>query len=83
MALYRAGQTDPKRLHRKLHRLRDEFLNETLFSSLTRARSALLNWRSDYNDNRPHSGLGWLTPAEFAQTISRNRCLAPTLPCLA
>ncbi|WP_234820332.1 MULTISPECIES: IS3 family transposase [Sinorhizobium] len=54
-------------------RLRDEFLNETLFSSLTHARSALLNWRSDYNDNRPHSGLGWLTPAEFAQTISPRR----------
>ncbi len=30
-------------------RLRDELLNETLFSSLTHARSALSNWRSDYN----------------------------------
>ncbi|MBQ0711321.1 MULTISPECIES: IS3 family transposase [unclassified Ochrobactrum] len=54
-------------------RLRDEFLNETLFSSLTLARSALLNWRSDYNDHRPHSGLGWMTPAEFAQTINPRR----------
>lgn len=47
-----------------------EFLNETLFSSLAQARSALSNWRSDYNDHRPHSGIGWLTPAEFAQTIN-------------
>ena len=54
-------------------RLRDELLNETLFSSLTHARSALSNWRSDYNDHRPHSGLGWLTPAEFAQTINPRR----------
>ena len=54
-------------------RLRDELLNETLFSSLTHARSALLNWRSDYNDHRPHSGLGWMTPAEFAQTINPRR----------
>jgi len=54
-------------------RLRDELLNETLFSSLTHARSALLNWRSDYNDHRPHSGFGWLTPAEFAQTINPRR----------
>jgi putative transposase len=54
-------------------RLRDELLNETLFSSLTYARSALSNWRSDYNDHRPHSGLGWLTPAEFAQTINPRR----------
>jgi putative transposase len=45
-------------------------LNETLFSSLAHVRSGLSNWRSDYNDHRPHSGLGWLTPAEFAQTIN-------------
>ncbi|MGZ2408312.1 transposase InsO family protein [Rhizobium ruizarguesonis] len=32
-------------------RLRDELLNETLFSSLTHARSALSDWRSDYNDH--------------------------------
>ncbi|TAZ87348.1 IS3-like element ISRle4 family transposase [Rhizobium ruizarguesonis] len=54
-------------------RLRDEFLNETLFSSLAHARSALSNWRSDYNDQRPHSGLGWLTPAECAQTLNPRR----------
>ncbi|NKL81342.1 IS3 family transposase [Rhizobium leguminosarum] len=54
-------------------RLRDELLNETLFSSLPQARSALSNWRSDYNDHQPHSGLGWLTPAEFAQTIDPRR----------
>lgn len=54
-------------------RLRDELLNETLFSSLPHARSALSNWRSDYNDHRPHSGLGWLTPAEFARTINPRR----------
>lgn len=54
-------------------RLRDELLNETLFSSLAHARSALSNWRSDYNDQRPHSGLGWLTPAEFAQTLNPRR----------
>lgn len=54
-------------------RLRDELLNETLFSSLSHARSALSSWRSDYNEHRPHSGLGWLTPAEFAQTINPRR----------
>lgn len=54
-------------------RLRDEFLNETLFSSLTHARSSLSAWRGDYNEHRPHSGLGWMTPAEFAQTINLRR----------
>jgi len=47
-------------------RLRDEKLNETLFSSLAQARIELAVWRNDYNQNRPHSGLGWLTPSEFA-----------------
>lgn len=26
-----------------------------------------------YNDRRPHCGLGWLTPVEFAQTINPRR----------
>jgi len=54
-------------------RLRDELLNETLFSSLTHARSALSSWCNDYNDHRPHSGIGWLTPAAFAQTSNPRR----------
>jgi putative transposase len=36
-------------------RLRDEFLNETLFTSLMQARQALEDWRRDYNQVRPHS----------------------------
>ena len=36
-------------------RLRDEFLNETLFTSLMQARLALEDWRRDYNTVRPHS----------------------------
>lgn len=43
-------------------RLRDEFLNETLFTSLGQARFALEDWRRDYNEERPHSGIGWKTP---------------------
>lgn len=47
-------------------RLRDEFLNETLFGSLDHARAALEEWRRDYNTVRPHSRIGWLTPAVHA-----------------
>jgi putative transposase len=47
-------------------RLRDEFLNETLFTSLAQARVALEDWRRDYNTVRPHSSIGWLTPADYA-----------------
>ena len=48
-------------------RLRDELLNETLFTSLAHAREALAIWKDDYNTVRPHSGLGNLPPAEYAK----------------
>ena len=57
-------------------RLRDELLNETLFTSLAQARVVLGCWRTDYNDNRPHSKLGWRTPSEFAFTFYPRRDLA-------
>jgi putative transposase len=44
-------------------RLREEFLNETLFTSLGQVRASLEEWRRDYNEVRPHSRIGWLTPA--------------------
>ena len=47
-------------------RLRDECLNETLFTSLAHARFVLDAWRHDYNHVRPHSKLGGKTPAEIA-----------------
>jgi putative transposase len=48
-------------------RLRDECLNEHVFLSLAEARATIEAWRDDYNYRRPHSSLGALTPAEFAQ----------------
>ncbi|MCK1593561.1 IS3 family transposase [Bradyrhizobium sp. 164] len=57
-------------------RLRDELLNETLFTSLAQARVELGHWRADYNDTRPHSQLGWKTPSEFAFTCNPRRDLA-------
>jgi len=46
-------------------RLRDECLNETIFTSLAHAREELEAWRHDYNHFRPHSSLGNKTPAEM------------------
>lgn len=46
-------------------RLRDELLNETLFSSLDEVRDLLADWRDDYNRVRPHSALANKTPQEF------------------
>ncbi|WP_411505290.1 integrase core domain-containing protein [Brucella anthropi] len=62
----------PKRWNITTRVLDEKFATEP-FSSLPHARSALLNWRSDYNDHRPHFGLGWLTPAEFALSTNPRR----------
>lgn len=51
-------------------RLRDECLNETLFSSLSEARALLAAWRDDYNRVRPHSSLANQTPEAFRIAIS-------------
>ncbi len=48
-------------------RLRDELLNETVFTSLAHVREALAIWKEDYNTIRPHSALGNLPPAIFAK----------------
>jgi len=46
-------------------RLRDECLNEHWFHSLADASRTVESWRIDYNQSRPHSSLGNLTPEEF------------------
>jgi putative transposase len=48
-------------------RLRDEFLNVHQFASLADVRARLEAWRIDYNEHRPHSALGHLTPREYAR----------------
>jgi putative transposase len=47
-------------------RFRNECLNDKLFSTLSKARSAITSWKEDYNHNRPHPALGNMQPAEFA-----------------
>jgi putative transposase len=53
-------------------RLRDELLNLWQFDSLLEAQVLIGDWRIDYNENRPHSAHGNLTPSEFA-IASTNR----------
>ncbi len=47
-------------------RLRAECLNENWFMSLDDAREKVEAWRRHYNEDRPHSALGSLSPREFA-----------------
>jgi putative transposase len=49
-------------------RLRQELLNASWFLSLADARERTEVWRKEYNEDRPHSSLGDLTPEEFAKT---------------
>lgn len=74
-------------------RMRDELLNETLFHGLAHARAVIAEWVEDFNETRPHSALGYQTPAAFAEHlttatdrsaalwgISAQRSLAPPAP---
>jgi len=62
--------------------LRDELLNETLFTSLAQARVAIALWRADYNTARPHSQIAWHRPSSPPPSIrdGRSRCAMPKAP---
>jgi len=47
-------------------KLRDEILDRELFYSVKEAKVIVEDWRLEYNNHRPHSGLGYMTPAAFA-----------------
>ena len=61
-------------------RLRDECLNVHQFASIAEAQQIIEAWRLDYNQRRPHSSLGHLTPNEFIaqrqalQTVEEAGC---------
>jgi len=58
-------------------KLRDECLNEHWFLSLAHARETIEEWRIDYNQRRPHSALGNLTPLEFARVLEDTQTKQP------
>lgn len=53
-------------------RLRDECLNTNWDLSLDDAKRKIEAWREHYNQSRPHTGLGYVPPREFAQQALRN-----------
>jgi len=52
-------------------KLRDEFLDREEFENEPQARALGALWKEEYNSERPHSSLGYKTPAEFAATCER------------
>ena len=53
-------------------KFRDECLNLNWFLGPADARVTIEDWRTDYNRDRPHSSLGYLTPLGFKQNMHRN-----------
>jgi transposase InsO family protein len=59
-------------------KLRDELLNRELFGNLLEARVVIEQWRRQYNEERPHSSLGYQTPREFVrQSVLSLRLATP------
>ena len=57
-------------------RLRAECLNASWFLSMADAIDRIEAWRIDYNELRPHSSLGGLTPREYAEQPNQARKVA-------
>ena len=51
-------------------KFRDECLSLEWFRSRAEAKAVIENWRRHFNEVRPHSSLGYLTPAAFAASIA-------------
>ena len=65
-------------------KVRDEFLNREEFESEPQARALGALWKEEYNTERPHSSLGYKTPAEFwplarGVRLSMKTCPIPRL----
>jgi hypothetical protein len=71
MALHRPGKPMQNGFVESFNgRFRDELLNETMFRDLAHARSTIRAWAADYNEERPHSALGYQTPRRSPRTCS-------------
>lgn len=64
-------------------RVRDELLDAELFADLAEAGSLACQWKNDYNHRRPHSSLGYVTPAEYAATLRLGKLRATPSACPA
>jgi len=68
LAFIRPGKTVENAYVESFHsRFRDECLAAHWFLDLVDAGFQIERWRRDYNEARPHSSLGNLTPREFTQ----------------
>ncbi len=59
-------------IERKNGSMRRELLNSWMFESLSEARMRCEAWRLDYNHERPHKALGYLSPVDYANQEKQN-----------
>jgi putative transposase len=52
-------------------------MNEHLFFSTNHARAVIAGWVDDYDTARPHSAIGYMTPAAYAASLKPQRAAAP------
>lgn len=64
-------------IERFIGTLRHECLDRYLFDHIPEAQHIMDHWRIEYNQYRPHSSLGYRTPAEFAQLSQQAISLTP------
>ena len=50
-------------------------MNLNWFQDLADSRVMIEDWRTDYNRDRPHSSLGYLTPLQFKRDLHWNLSL--------
>jgi len=53
-------------------KFRKECLDLNCFEDLFKARDVIMNWRLDYNTNRPHSSLNYMAPTKFRENYENN-----------
>ena len=63
-------------IERKNGSIRRELLNAYLFTSLAEVRILSAEWRLDYNTERPHKSLGYLSPLQYAAIKKRDPALS-------
>ncbi|MFB3845436.1 MAG: transposase [Candidatus Cloacimonadaceae bacterium] len=53
-------------------KFRKECLDLNCFASLLEVKYVIMNWRLDYNQNRPHSALNYMLPVKFRENYENN-----------